>query len=220
MCASVSSGSGTVCDAVRCQGHTAFIRRGVKLEELGAGTFIYRCAGALAPEVCDDIIARFEASPDEHYEGRIGQGSERHAEIKRTVDLRISGKESWIDIDSSLFRSLGVGLSAVAGLHPFFASNRFRDMGYNVQRYRAGGYYHWHVDAGPGAFSQRQLVAIWYLNDVPGPGGETEFAFQKLKVTPARGDLLLFPPFWTHVHRAVEVQTGAKYIATTWVCFA
>ena len=45
----------------------------------------------------------------------------------------------------------------------------------HLQRTLHGEYYHWHVDAGPGEFSQRQLVAIWYLNDVPGPGGETEF---------------------------------------------
>ena len=29
--------------------------------------------------------------------------------------------------------------------------------------------------------SDRQLVAIWYLNDVDGPGGETEFLHQRLK---------------------------------------
>jgi hypothetical protein len=30
----------------------------------------------------------------------------------------------------------------------------------------------------------------------------------------------LFPPFWTHEHRAVTLQKGVKYIATTWVVFA
>jgi hypothetical protein len=55
---------------------------------------------------------------------------------------------------------------------------------------------------------------------VPGPGGETEFLHQKLKVTPRPGNLVLFPPFWTHVHRGVTLQQGMKYSATTWVCFA
>jgi hypothetical protein len=31
---------------------------------------------------------------------------------------------------------------------------------------------------------------------------------------------VLFPPFWTHIHRAAVVEKGVKYIATTWVCFA
>ena len=108
----------------------------------------------------------------------------------------------------------------LSGKHPYFSANRFKDTGYHVQRYLPGGYYHWHVDAGPGSVSQRQLVAIWYLNDVAGGGGETEFAFQNVKVQPEQGDLLLFPPFWTHVHRSVELSKHSKYIATTWVCFA
>jgi len=37
---------------------------------------------------------------------------------------------------------------------------------------------------------------------------------------PAQGKLILFPPFWTHVHRGVELEQGVKYIATTWICFA
>ncbi len=34
------------------------------------------------------------------------------------------------------------------------AANRFKDIGYNLQRTLPGEYYHWHVDAGPGAFSE------------------------------------------------------------------
>jgi hypothetical protein len=53
-----------------------------------------------------------------------------------------------------------------------------------------------------------------------GPGGETEFPLQEIKVRPEEGKLVLFPPFWTHPHRAVTVEDGVKYIATTWICFA
>jgi len=31
---------------------------------------------------------------------------------------------------------------------------------------------------------------------------------------------LLFPPFWTHLHRGRTLVGGSKYIATTWVVFA
>ena len=88
------------------------------------------------------------------------------------------------------------------------ANVAFKDTGYQMQRTAPGEFYHWHVDSGPGPFSQRQLVAIWYLNSLPGPGGETEFAHQRLSVTPEAGKLLLFPPFWTHVHRGAEVRQG------------
>ena len=42
-----------------------------------------------------------------------------------------------------------------------FAANSFKDFGYNLQCTLPGEYYHWHMDAGPGVFSERQLVAIW-----------------------------------------------------------
>jgi len=35
-----------------------------------------------------------------------------------------------------------------------------------------------------------------------------------------RFKVILFPPFWTHVHRGVTLEKGVKYIATTWICFA
>ena len=63
------------------------------------------------------------------------------------------------------------------------------------------------------------MVAIWYLNDVIGPGGETEFLHQNVKIKPEAGKLILFPPFWTHEHRVVTLKKDIKYIATTWIVF-
>ncbi|TNF84897.1 MAG: 2OG-Fe(II) oxygenase [Gammaproteobacteria bacterium] len=190
------------------------------LKEVKPNSFIYEVSNALPGDVCREMIRRFEAHPEQQYEGRLGQAQVRESSIKRTTDLRISGNEDWKDIDSLLFRSLATALREVTVEFPFFGVNKFRDMGYQLQRYREGEFYEWHVDGGPGEFSQRQLVALWYLNDVQGPGGETEFSLQDVKVTPQEGKLVLFPPFWTHIHRSAPVQKGVKYIATTWVCFA
>jgi hypothetical protein len=189
------------------------------LSELKPGSFIYRVGGALEPEICRELIRRFEEKPDQQYTGRMGMTGAVVPEMKRTTDLRISGREDWKDLDRALFASLSAALGALSAAHPFFRSNRFRDLGYNLQRYRPGEYYEWHIDSGPGEFSQRQLVALWYLNDVPAPGGETQFLLQDIAVAPREGELVLFPPFWTHPHRAAPVHNGVKYIATTWVCF-
>lgn len=189
------------------------------LSELKPHSFIYAVEHALPQETCREMIRRFEEKTDQQYAGRMGMTGAVVPEMKRTTDIRISGREDWKDIDRALFQSLGEALGVISAAHPFFRSNRFRDMGYNLQRYRPGEYYEWHIDGGPGEFSQRQLVALWYLNDVPTPGGETQFVLQDLAVTPREGTLVLFPPFWTHPHRAAPVREGVKYIATTWVCF-
>jgi hypothetical protein len=190
------------------------------MQEIKPLSFIYEVRNALPSELCRDMIRRFEANTDQQYAGRIGQNQSEENSVKKTTDLRISGRADWQDVDKALMQSLVKHFNEIGQVFPFFAANSFKDIGYNMQRYRPGEYYHWHVDGGPGEFSQRQLVAIWYLNNVEGPGGETEFALQEVSVKPEEGKLILFPPFWTHIHRAVPMEQGVKYIATTWVSFA
>lgn len=187
--------------------------------EIKKNTFIFEKCHALSNETCDEMILRFEQQTDEQYQGRVGQVVSQDSNVKKTTDLVVSGKEHWKDIDQILFRSMADAIKEFREAYPYF-KGPFKDMGYGIQRYNPGEYYHWHIDGGSHDFSQRQLVALWYLNDVPGPGGETEFLFQEVKIKPEKGKLILFPPFWTHEHRAVTLNEGIKYIATTWIVFA
>lgn len=189
------------------------------IKEVKENTFIFEQQNALPDALCDDMIRRFEENTDDQYQGRIGQTVSQDSSIKKTTDLVVSGKEHWKDVDNNLFRSMGIAIKEFREAYPYF-KGPFKDMGYGIQRYNPGEYYHWHIDGGSHDFSQRQLVAIWYLNDVPGPGGETEFLFQDVKIKPEKGKLVLFPPFWTHEHRAATLNEGVKYIATTWIVFA
>jgi len=191
-----------------------------RIREVKPQSFIYEMIGALPADVCLEAIRRFEDRADQQVPGRIGQAGDEVPEVKRSTDLRISGRDDWRDIDRTLAQQLVATFNEFALDFPFFAANAFKDIGYNLQRTLPGEYYHWHVDAGPGPFCDRQLVAIWYLNDVPGPGGGTEFPLQDVVIQPQQGKLLVFPPFWTHVHRGVILEQGVKYIATTWICFA
>jgi len=189
------------------------------IKEVKENTFIFEQKNALPAALCDDMIRRFEENTDDQYQGRIGQTVSQDSSVKKTTDLVVSGKEHWKDVDNNLFRSMGIAIKEFREAYPYF-KGPFKDMGYGIQRYNPGEFYHWHIDGGSHNFSQRQLVALWYLNDVPGPGGETEFLFQDIKIKPEKGKLVLFPPFWTHEHRAVTLNEGVKYIATTWIVFA
>lgn len=189
------------------------------IREVKPQTFIFERQNALPADVCAEMIRRFEADPSDHHEGRIGQLQNKDGSVKKTTDLVISNKPQWQDIDQILFRCVAAALGEFRQTYPYF-KGPFKDMGYQIQRYLPGEYYHWHIDGGSHQFSQRQLVVLWYLNDVPEHGGETEFLFQDLSVKPEQGKMILFPPFWTHEHRAAELSEGVKYIATTWVVFA
>jgi hypothetical protein len=189
------------------------------IREIKPLSFIFEKEDALPGFLCDDMVERFEQAKDDQYLGRIGQTFDQDRSIKKSTDLVVSGKPHWKDVDNNLFRSLGLALQEFKQKYEYF-QGPFKDNGYALQRTEVGEHYHWHIDGGSHDFSQRQLVALWYLNDVPGPGGETEFLFQDVKVTPQKGKLILFPPFWTHEHRGVTLEKGVKYIATTWVVFA
>ncbi len=189
------------------------------IKELKPNTFIYEIENALTADICNEIIHRFETSTDQQYNGRIGQLADSNTTIKKSTDLAASAHKDWQDIDQVLHHSLGLALRDFREKFPFF-KGPFKDMGYNIQRTLPNEHYHWHIDGGSHDFSQRQLVIIWYLNDVEGPGGETEFLFQGIKIRPQQAKMLIFPPFWTHEHRGVTLEKGVKYIATTWLVFA
>ena len=190
-----------------------------QFREVTPNSFIFEVDNALPAQLCVEMIRRFEEKSEQQYPGRIGQLAEQDSSIKRSTDLVVSGKPDWQDVDTNLHRSMSMMMKNFRERFPYF-KGPFKDMGYAIQRTDPGEFYHWHIDGGSHDFSQRQLVVIWYLNDVEGPGGETEFLFQDVRIKPEQGKMLLFPPFWTHEHRGATLQQGVKYIATTWVVFA
>lgn len=189
------------------------------IKEIKPGSFVFEKSAALPLDICAEIIRRFEDSPQDQYPGRIGQMRDFDDSIKRSTDLVVSNKSNWKDIDQELFRSLALAMREFRERYDFF-KGPFKDQGYAVQRTDPGEFYHWHIDGGSHEFASRQLVALWYLNNVEGPGGETQFQYQDVSVKPEAGKLILFPPFWTHLHRGNTLQEGVKYIATTWIIFA
>ena len=72
-----------------------------------------------------------------------------------------------------------------------------------------------HVDVGNLDSSRRYLAFLYYLND-NFTGGETQF-FGDMKLTPKRGSVLVFPPTWQYPHAGLPVDTGNKYILSTYL---
>jgi hypothetical protein len=100
----------------------------------------------------------------------------------------------------------------------------FRPGRINIQRYFAdqGGYPYWHSEIFPKQDGDESLhrVLLWtiYLNDGFSEG-ETEFLYQRRKIVPRTGSLLIAPAGFTHTHRGNRPKGGNKYIATSWVLF-
>jgi hypothetical protein len=96
----------------------------------------------------------------------------------------------------------------------------------NLQKYqrKVGGYHYFHSEIYPSMHDKealalhRVLLFMYYLNDVR-EGGETEFFYQGLKLTPSKGQLVFAPCGFTHTHKGHVPMSNDKYILTSWVLF-
>lgn len=79
-----------------------------------------------------------------------------------------------------------------------------------------GGYHLWHYENSSMDHAMRELTWMIYLNDMPDGEGETEFMYQKLRIKPTAGTVLIWPAGYTHVHKGNTVFTTNKYILTGW----
>ena len=76
------------------------------------------------------------------------------------------------------------------------------------------GYHAFHAEDSTWNTQMRTLAWMVYLNDVD-EGGETEYLYQKLKIEPKRGRVVIWPGSFTHIHRGNPPMSD-KYIATGW----
>lgn len=79
------------------------------------------------------------------------------------------------------------------------------------------GYHTWHCDwaASSNRTSVRLAVAMLYLNDVT-IGGETEFYHQQLSLQPRQGTIVVWPAYFTHLHKGNPPISNTKYIVNKW----
>ena len=79
-----------------------------------------------------------------------------------------------------------------------------------------GGYHVWHYENAAASMAQREVTWMIYLNDIE-DGVETEFQYQRRRIKPTQGTVVLFPAGMTHVHRGNMVLGDKnKYIITGW----
>ena len=80
------------------------------------------------------------------------------------------------------------------------------------------GYHVFHADFDDSSPRQikRSHVVMYYLNDVR-EGGETEWYYQNLTIKPKKGSLVIWPAYFTHLHKGHIPISNDKYIITMWI---
>jgi 2OG-Fe(II) oxygenase superfamily len=182
-----------------------------------APDFIQGYPGALAPALCEEIVVRFEAD-DRKYASRTA--TRLNPLVRSGTMLDIPRYPEWADVCRTVTQTTRRCLDDYARRYPSLQSlaqpERSLITPPIIERIEPGQGYGYHIDAGPGGTHDRLVSGLIYLRDVP-EGGETEFPFQQMNVRPRAGLLLLFPPFWTHLHRGVSPASAVKYNITNFV---
>jgi hypothetical protein len=161
---------------------------------------------SLSPEVCREIIRRFESDP-RRMVGKVSgnQGPETDLKGKQTTELILDN--AWGDIQQELQKSMSVGLGKYQRDVKFLAGSDHKSLyaePLRVKKYDIGGQFSWHIDCNSAQNHTRD-------------GGHTEFEDQHMSIPCKEGRLGLFPVSWTYRHRGAPPLSGPKYVCTTFI---
>ena len=192
--------------------------------------YIYTNSRSLSPELCQEIIAKYEGSKDK-YDGLTLGGVNR--DVKYTKDLIMKTNE-WDRINQTLRnelnRNLKKFLHQLNNVEDFKSAYNNSNHDYKIQlsnitadnfmaqKYTANeGRYVYHNDSMIEWEVKRKrfMTYLWYLNNVD-EGGETTFD-GKYNIKPTTGKMILFPASWTFPHCGKMPVSSDKYIITGWI---
>jgi hypothetical protein len=198
--------------------------------------FIHIKKNALSKNTCDSLLELFEKNTKLQVEGLVGGFKDSKNNWKKDTEIALtpdffSLESEWRDLLVDVMQSLSKEIEFYKKEYTFYTDNHevagldgLSDWRvyptFNFQRYLPGeGYYAWHCEA-PNPkprYVTRMLTWMIYLNDVPNAG--TEFKFQNLKTDAEAGTIVIWPPYWTHMHRGIVSTDHNKYILTGWCNF-
>ena len=174
--------------------------------------------------LCDEIIKMFDDAHDRGltFAGQSGAMGQARPEIKASTDFWLNDcdklgppeKYRWPEYQAELNGFIDQYLEKYKFFEygGMFTSRHLPQ----IQWYKPGeGFYKWHIDAAQKACSDRAMVYMTYLNDVP--DGGTMFYHQQYTTRAKKGNTVIFPAGFTHLHRGEISETNHKYIITGWI---
>jgi hypothetical protein len=186
----------------------------------GSGTNIFTISNIFTTMECEIIVDYITKNSALWDERDVGYDSGNNVECKFLTlkDLIPRGIPGAKEIDDLIFERVGAILNAFRAFRPEFKG--IHDDGYTLRKIFGGTKRHVDgVHSKTGGFTKfvRALSFIAVLND-DYDGGIFNFPTQNLKIKVKKGEVILFPPYWTHPHYVTRVGEGqARYTINTWI---
>jgi len=171
----------------------------------------------ISPDHCNQVITWFENNTESQQPGQVG--SERTDQVaKVSVDI-----PRWFQLREQPEQIIDKGLRAGGVQYQKEREHIFKtlsgmvvDDSYVLQRYKPDeGFFFLHCENTNPNNTTRTLAWMIYLNDVP--DGGTRFSEQDFDCEAKQGRLVIWPAYFTHMHKGIISTTTTKYIATGWV---
>lgn len=168
----------------------------------------------LGAEYCKLIIDRFEADSRRH-PSTVGRTEKvQHPDRSGTILFLSDTMDDWKDVVVQTHAAIETAVKDYASQFPLLeAQLKTGRVGCRFPRIERVGPtqgFNWHADNAGMDTAERVIACLLYLSDV-GDAGHTEFEHQNLKVKPEAGKIVVFPPYWTHMHRGVSPTRDVKY---------
>ena len=152
--------------------------------------------------------------------GTVASGIKPH--LKDSWDYTLNFDDTDTKVNRIILESLCDCLDLYVNKHPQLKQIpkwRYHPF-YNLQKYNPNQAYHSLHCENTGYTSEvkRGMAWMFYLNTVT-DGGGTYFDNYDLTIDAVEGRGVLWPAYWTHMHKGIVSKTETKYIATGWVSF-
>ena len=166
--------------------------------------------------ICDDIVNLFESADVERR--ATSNNKPRLTQFNFTKKSYLN-EELHKTICQYLLSAVDHYRFNIKSFYTFAPKNLYFEH-FRVKRYKSedADQFDTHVDVGSVSDECRYLSFMWYLNDVV-DGGETEFAELDLKIQPEAGALIMFPPIWMFPHKGHLLNSGKKYLLSTYLLY-
>jgi len=174
---------------------------------------------------CEHVIEQFEKdiSSGLGWDRQTSEGAPRHMKS----DIALNLKRSEFDFFNNMctvdifFNGLQDCYNEYLKEYSVLNNTQIMSNTAKLQKTSPGeGYHVWHFEHGSidSGHSDRILVYILYLNTLEfSDAGETEFLYQRTRITPKKNTMVIWPAAFTHTHRGNVLHGDKnKYIVTGW----
>lgn len=199
--------------------------------EVNYDQFIGHYPNLMSPELCDTYIDWWDMLHETGVGGYVPESPTLNTETKRITSYLDKHDEELIfppdmvmdrmvfnpDLHHEpLWKTLDLGFKHYTkkySLHSPVWTDTWKIHKVNPTQ----GYHEWHFEHSPNS-PERFMVWMFMIHPAE-EGGETEFLHQSKRIKLGKGDLLLWPAGYTHVHRGSPPLKGYKMYITGWFKF-